>query len=205
MNESDSDTVRDDRKDPDSAHEDGNVEVEFIEANAEAATDSRSDSAHTAETQKPQPEESSVETELAQTKDRLLRLAAEFDNFKKRTARQFTAIVENAQTEILADLLSVQDNLERALAVDQSAADYASLKRGIGLIAAQIGHILKKNGVEAFESRGKQFDPNLHEAVMTVKTPDVAEHSVVDEFAKGYKYKDRVLRHAKVSVADSGE
>jgi molecular chaperone GrpE len=147
----------------------------------------------------------STEDQLREKEDQCLRLAAEFDNYKKRTARQFVSILESAQAEVIMELLTIQDNFERALQVENNEGDFADFKKGVELIFSQLADLLKKNGVEPFESVGEKFDPNYHEALMTVKTDDQEEGTIVEEFTKGYKFKDRILRHAKVSVAQARE
>lgn len=158
-----------------------------------------------AEQEPPAPEPPSPEEIIRQQEDKYLRLAAEFDNYKKRNARQFAQVIESANADILKELLTVQDNFERALQVEEDATDLPSFKKGVELIFTQILDVLKKNGAEPFESVGKQFDPNIHEALMTVETDDVEPNSVVEEFSKGYMLNDKVLRHAKVSVAKAKE
>ncbi len=143
----------------------------------------------------------SLEDQLREKEDRYLRLAAEFDNYKKRTTRQFASMMDSAQAEIFSEILTIQDNFERALQVDDSSGDYADFKKGVELIFAQLADLLKKHSVEPFQSAGEKFDPNLHEALMTVESDDHEEGVIVEELTKGYKFKDRVLRHARVSVA----
>jgi len=143
----------------------------------------------------------SLEELLREKEDQYLRLAAEFDNFRKRNARQFTQVIESAQADIYSELLTVIDNFHRALEVKNGDADFDSYRKGVELIYAQLVDFLKKNKVEPFDSVGEKFDPNLHDAMMTVPTDEVEEGTVVEEFAKGYKLKDRVLRHARVAVA----
>ena len=150
-------------------------------------------------------ESPSIEDQLRDKEDQCLRLAAEFDNYKKRTARQFALILESAQAEVITELLTIQDNFERALQVENSKGDFADFRKGVELIFSQLADLLKKNGVEPFESVGEKFDPNYHEAMMTVESDDKEDGTIVEEFTKGYKFKDRILRHAKVSVAQAKE
>jgi len=148
-----------------------------------------------------QPEAPDPEEKLRESEDRYLRLAAEYDNFRKRTAKQFATISESAIEDFALDLLNILDNFERALQVDTEKTDAESLKKGIELIFGQFTDLLKKKGVEPFDSVGEKFDPNLHEAMMTVESDEHEEGVVVSEFSKGYKLKDKILRHAKVSVS----
>jgi len=151
-----------------------------------------------AETEKAPP---TLEEQLRLKEDQYLRLAAEFDNFRKRNARQFAQIIESSQADIYTELLTVLDNFRRALEADNGTADSESFRKGVELIYSQLADFLKKNKVEPFDSVGEKFDPNVHEAIMTVQTDDHEEDTVVEEFEKGYKLRDRILRHARVSVA----
>lgn len=176
------------------------VEIEFKSSQPESDGEDS-----LAEGEKPQEEAEeappSLKEQLRAKEDQYLRLAAEFDNFRKRSARQFTQVIESAQADIYAELLTVIDNFHRALEVKNGNADFDSYRKGVELIYAQLTDFLKKNDVEAFDSVGEKFDPNLHDAMMTVPTEELEEGTVVEEFAKGYKLKDRVLRHARVAVA----
>ncbi len=174
--------------------EDGELVDEVIEA---SETEGKAD----VEEQQPV----SPEEKIRELEDKYLRLAAEFDNYKKRTAKQYLSIAENARAEILSELLTVQDNFERALEVDHESSDFADFRKGIELIFNQISDVLRKNGVEQFESIGCKFDPNLHEALMTVETEDADPDTIVQELTKGYKFNDKVLRHARVAVARESE
>lgn len=156
----------------------------------------------------PAPEaaaEPSLEQQLADARDRYLRLAAEFDNYRKRTSRQFTELREVALGEIVDELLTIQDNFERALVIDDNKTDLASFKKGVEMIFEQLKGLLARNGLEPFESVGHRFDPNLHDAMMTVETDEHEEGVVVEEMSRGYRLKDRVIRHAKVAVAKARE
>lgn len=142
--------------------------------------------------------------------DRYLRLAAEFDNFKKRTARQHTDIVERANDSVIFDLLGVIDDFERALGihspdgsqVETSADD--NFIAGIRLIYDKLIATLKNRGVEKMDVLNNPFDPVYHEAVMRVPS-DKEEGTVVGVVSPGYMIRDRVIRHAKVIVSASNE
>lgn len=179
------------------------IEVEIKGSQADERPDepSEPESGGDQESSEEVAEPVSLEDQLREKEDRYLRLAAEFDNYKKRTTRQFASMMDSAQAEIFSEILTIQDNFERALQVEDNSGDYADFKKGVELIFAQLADLLKKHGVEPFESAGERFDPNLHEALMTVESDDHEEGVIVEELTKGYKFKDRVLRHAKVSVA----
>jgi molecular chaperone GrpE len=146
--------------------------------------------------------ELSAEAERSAQDDRYLRLAAEFDNFRKRTAREWQDRVRSANAELLYDLLDVVDNFERALAVEHEKSAYAD---GVRMILQQLQAQLEKWGVEAMPAVGERFDPSRHEALLHVNSPDYDEGQVCQEIRRGYMLYDRVLRAAQVAVSKGAE
>jgi len=144
---------------------------------------------------------SELENALKEKEDKYLRLAAEFDNYKKRTSREFRLLIENANQELIRELLDILDNFRRALSVDKSSSDMESLHKGMELIYNQLDTLLRERGLEEIESVGRKFDPQLHEAVMITETGEFPEDHVAEELQKGYIFKGKVIRHSKVSVA----
>jgi molecular chaperone GrpE len=132
--------------------------------------------------------------------DRYLRLAAEFDNFRKRTEREMTEFKRRAADDVLLALLEVVDNLDRALEAS-SDGDPAVLREGVNAIRTQMGAILHREGLEPIEARGQTFDPYEMEAVMRMPSDEVAEGDVVRELQKGYRGRGYVLRPSKVIVS----
>lgn len=132
----------------------------------------------------------------------LQRTAAEFDNYKKRTAREKEALYQDATSDVVAAFLPVVDNLERAIQAASNDAGSNSLKEGIELVYRQFSEVLKKLNVEVIEAVGKEFDPNLHNAVSHIDDENYGENEVVEEFQKGYILKDKVIRHSMVKVAN---
>jgi molecular chaperone GrpE len=135
--------------------------------------------------------------------ERLLRTSADFDNFKKRAAREKQEAIKYANESLLQKLVSVLEHLDMALAAAQGAAPEAgqSLQAGVGMICQQFKNVLAEAGLEELDALGKPFDPNLHEALSQQETPDVPEGQVVQQLRKGYKFRDRLLRPASVVVA----
>ena len=131
--------------------------------------------------------------------DRLMRLAAEFDNFRKRSAREWKDYRERATSEVLREMIDLVDNFERAL--EASTEDAEGLRRGIELIHQQLLSSLKKFGIESVSAEGMEFDPKLHEALMMVDSDDVASQHVVQVIQKGYALNGEILRPARVSVS----
>lgn len=151
-------------------------------------------------------ETASLEKELDQTRQalqdyerRLLRLQADFDNFRKRMQKEQARWGEEAQLELVKSLLPVVDNLERAL--DQEGGDPDSIRQGVEMIYRQLREVLGQYGVERIAARGQPFDPNFHEAVMTEETGEEPEGTVLEEFRTGYTMGSRLLRPCSVKVA----
>jgi molecular chaperone GrpE len=135
--------------------------------------------------------------------DRLLRTTADFDNFKKRAAREKIEAAQYANYSLIQKLLPVLDNFEMALAAAQNAegGQLASFQSGVVMIQQQLKSALTETGLEEIDAAGKVFDPNLHEAVSEQESAGVAEGTVLQQLRKGYKLKDRLLRAATVIVA----
>lgn len=156
--------------------------------------------------------ESSMDTiqalsaERDEMKDRMLRIAADFENWKKRARKEQTDAELRAKEGVLKDMLEVMDNLERALGASAgqpgaSGADVASILKGIELVLRIFQGKLERYDVKPIEAKGKPFDPHLHEAISRVETADVPAGTVVTELQRGYRIGDRLLRPSMVSVA----
>ncbi len=132
--------------------------------------------------------------------DRLLRKTAEFENYRKRVDRERREQADYAASDVLTDLLPLVDDLERALQVDPESGAEA-YRKGVELIHKQMLDLLRRRGVTPIEAVGQQFDPHVHQAVAHEVVPGHAEGEVVEEFRRGYKLRDRLLRPAMVKVA----
>ena len=131
--------------------------------------------------------------------DRLARLQAEFENARKRTAREQQDFREYAMADAVKALLPILDSFERAL--QTSAADRSEFRSGVELIYKQLQDALSKLGLRAIPAKGELFDPHLHEAIEMVDTTEAADHQILEELQRGYKLKDRLLRPSMVRVA----
>lgn len=140
-----------------------------------------------------------LKAEKQQIYDRMIRLQAEFDNFKKRTQRERIAERKYQAQDLVTELLPALDNFERALQVEVTDAT-KSIMEGITMVYNQIKEALKSQGVEEIKTVGQEFDPNLHHAVMQVEEEDKQSNEIVEELQKGYLLKDRVIRPAMVKV-----
>lgn len=139
--------------------------------------------------------------------DRLLRTTADFDNFKKRAAREKQDAIKYATESLLQKIIPVLDNFEMALAAAQNntTADLKSVRDGVAMIHSQLKSTLTEAGLEEVDATGKPFDPNLHEAVSQQESDTVAEGQVLQQLRKGYKLRERLLRPATVVVAKKPE
>ena len=141
-----------------------------------------------------------VRRERDALQDRLLRTAAEFDNYRKRMDRERRELSEYATSDVLLDILPIVDNFERALQ-SPTGADVEAFRRGIELIHKQMLDLLRKRGVTPIDALGADFDPNVHQAVVQEPSDEYREGEVMQEFQRGYKLGDRLLRAAMVKVA----
>lgn len=145
-------------------------------------------------------EENPLEKELADTKDQLLRVTAEYANFRKRSEKEKNESFAFATAKAVGEILGVVDNLERALSNEQE--DYEGLKKGVQMTYDGLMASLEKLGVTACGEVGEQFDPNFHNAVMHIEDDSLGENVITDVFQKGYKINDKVVRPAMVKTAN---
>jgi len=151
----------------------------------------------------PESELEKLKAERAAYLDRAARIQAEFENFRKRQAREQQDFKEYAVADAIKALLPILDSLDRALRT--KAVSLEDFRGGIELIDKQFHDALAKLGVEPIEAQGQEFDPNFHQAVQMVDSDEVQDNHVIDEFQRGYKLKDRLLRPAMVRVARSAK
>jgi molecular chaperone GrpE len=137
---------------------------------------------------------------LEEADNRYLRLQADFDNFRRRTRLEIEAVEKYRAQKLVTELLPALDNFERALKLEADHEQTKSVLQGIEMVYRSLVDALKKEGVEAIEAVGKEFDPNFHQAVMTGEDENFGSNIVTDEFQKGYMLKDRVIRPSMVKV-----
>lgn len=172
---------------------------EILEETAET-TETEEDTQVSEEENKSEKKIAELEKEVAAAKEAHIRTLAEYDNFRKRTAKEKEAIYTDAKAVCMTELLPVLDNFDRALSVTDS--DVESYKKGMEMVNASFLEILKKLGVESFGEKGETFDPNFHNGVMHVDDEEMEENVIAEVFSKGYKIGDKVLRPAMVKVAN---
>jgi molecular chaperone GrpE len=182
--------------------EEANVDNDVVETieQAEAELVEEQEDNVQAELSKANEKIAELEAKLEEAESRILRQVADFENFKRRARLdQETAATYRSQS-LVTDLLPALDNFERALQIEATNDQAKSIMQGVEMVYRSIIDALKKEGVEAIEAVGTQFDPNVHQAVMQVSEPDTESNVVLEEFQKGYKLKDRVLRPSMVKV-----
>ena len=141
----------------------------------------------------------SPQNDLAAERDKYLRLAAEYDNFRKRSAKEREMIYSSARTDVITKMLPVYDNLERALKMECTDD---SFYKGVEMIMTQLLETLNDMGVQVISAVGEPFDPNRHNAVMSIEDPNLGENIVAEEYQKGFILGDRVIRFSTVVVAN---
>ena len=146
-----------------------------------------------------------LKSELKDKQDKMMRLQADFDNYRKRTAKEKTELAATIEQAFLKDLLPLLDNLSRATeAVENSEeSNVETLKKGIEMINQETVAAMGKHGLEAIETEGKMFDPNFHQAVMRVSDPDKEEGAIAAELQRGYIARGRVIRPSMVQVVSN--
>ena len=142
----------------------------------------------------------------AQHREGLLRVQADFENYRKRLEREKQEFINYANEALIFDLLNIIDDLERTLQISQEKhSDFAAFLKGIEMVLAHFYDLLKRQGLAPIEAKGKIFDPHFHEALLKLETNDYPEDTVVEELQRGYMLKERVIRTAKVKVSKRTE
>lgn len=178
------------------------VEAEIVEENENEAEVNESQEENKEDMlfgmRKVKDENKKLQNEVDALKDRLLRLSAEYDNFRKRTAKEKESIYTEACFDVLKEILPVVDNLERALVAEGNIDD---VKKGVEMTYKGVNNAFEKLGVQEIDATGA-FDPNLHQAVMHIQDEALEANVVAEVFQKGYQKGDKVLRHTMVKVAN---
>ena len=160
---------------------------------------------NTGETESSKNDVVEKETEILRAKveelnDKFLRQAAEFENFKRRNAKERIELIQTASKDVITDLLDVVDDSERAQKQMETTNDLELIKEGVSLVFSKLRNTLTAKGLKAMEAKGKPFDPDLHEAIAEIEAGDEMKGKVIDEIQKGYYLNDKIIRYAKVVV-----
>jgi len=173
------------------------------QANTEETNDSTVNSTDNSsqENENSQNESVLLQAQLDELKDKYLRLVADFDNFRKRTAKERLELIQTASKDVVTSLLTVLDDTERAEKQVQTAQDIEAVKEGIALVFGKLRTTLQAKGLKPMESIGTEFNPEYHEAITEIAAAtDDMKGKVIDEVQKGYYLNDKIIRHAKVVV-----
>ena len=177
-------------------------EVEEADARSEAEEEAKEEAASAekdaADTEK---EVAALKDALNEKDNKLKRLQADFENFRRRTNKEREEIGNVVTQELLKSLLPILDNFERAMAAEQK--DSEAFKKGVEMIYTQLQETLKNNGLEKIETEGKKFDPNFHQAVMRVENADLEDDTIAQELQKGYIVRGKVIRPSMVQVVSN--
>jgi len=176
-----------------------NIDEIQIDENAENPFKSKEE--NDAETVQAEVHDNKLKEEYDKLNSQYIRLAADFDNYRKRQAQEREQLLKFGMEEALKKMINVLDNFERAKKSLTDCEDYTKYQEAFDLLQKQVYEELAKLGMEIIEAEGKEFDPNFHEAVMQTPTSDSPEHTILAELQKGYKLGDKVLRPAMVNVA----
>lgn len=142
-----------------------------------------------------------LKAELEEGKDRYVRKVAEFENFKRRNARERVELIQTAGKEVITEMLDVLDDCDRAQRQIETTDSAKEIREGLLLVFNKLRNVLQARGLKAMETIGKEFDPDLHEAITEINAPtSELKGKVVDEVMKGYYLNDKIIRHAKVVV-----
>ncbi|MCL2512560.1 MAG: nucleotide exchange factor GrpE [Oscillospiraceae bacterium] len=174
--------------------------VDAVNAGIEKETLDGVDTEETKEEEK--SAEEILQDEIDSLNDRLLRVMAEYDNYRKRTAKEMEQKYGDSKADVIIKLLPVMDNFDRAEISGNSKKSFEEYKKGVEMIYAQLAETLKSMDAEAYGEAGEAFDPMLHNAVMHIEDESLPENVIASVFAKGYKMGERVLREASVQVAN---
>ena len=142
----------------------------------------------------------SLKAKIDEQADRFLRLVAEFDNYKRRNAKERMELIQTAGKEVITSLLDVLDDSERAQKVMETSEDVTQIREGISLVFTKLRNSLLSKGLKAMETKGTPFNPDLHEAITEIDAGPAMHGKVVDEVQKGYYLNDKIIRFAKVVV-----
>ena len=142
-----------------------------------------------------------LKAELEDAKDKVLRKAAEFDNFKRRNAKERLELIQTAGREVISELLTVLDDCDRAQKQLETSEDVGAIREGVMLVFNKLRTTLQSKGLKSMETKNQEFNPDVHEAITEIPAPSEAlKGKVVDEITKGYYLNDKIIRHAKVVV-----
>lgn len=185
----------------DDKNHDGNVSVNInFDENVAGSQHLNEPVAEESEVERLKAEIDSLNQKNAELNDKFLRQAAEFDNFRRRNAKERIELIQTAGKDVITDLLVVLDDSERAQKQMENTDDVTQIKEGVQLVFSKLRNTLSAKGLKPMDSVGQEFNPDLHEAITEIPAGEEMKGKVVDEVQKGYYLNDKIIRHAKVVV-----
>ena len=194
--EAETEEAKDSADAPEAEAQDAQASAEASEQEAEADAEEKEPDVETLK-----KKIASLEAEAKDREDKMLRLRADFENYRRRSTKEQAELGDTVTQALIKDLLPIIDNFDRAMSAEQKDSD--AFKKGVEMIYTQLGEILKKDGLEVIETEGKKFDPQFHQAVMRVENPDLPDDTIAQELQKGYMVKGRVIRPSMVQVVSN--
>lgn len=189
-----------DAKESDQAQEETQTQEGAQERSEESQGDQAEDNGCQEEAEKPEAGKDKKTQKIEALNDKMMRTMAEFENFRKRSEKEKSQMFEIGAKSVIEKILPVMDNFERGLASMEETPENKAVLDGMQMIYKQLGTAFDELGVTVIEAVGKEFDPNLHNAVMAVEDESMESNTVCEELQKGYMYKDTVVRHSMVKV-----
>jgi molecular chaperone GrpE len=160
-----------------------------------------SDQANEVGSQDDEDEQESFVQKLAALQDKYLRLMAEFDNYKRRSAKEYEKLIESANERLMVDIIEIRETFVRALEIKGSQKDFDTFQEGMKLIFTKMDDILRRHGLQTFAESGEPFDPLIHDAMLQMPHPEIPQNHISQIYEKGYRLKNKVIKHAKVVVS----
>jgi len=175
-------------------------ENEHPEVDEEIRTNLNSEETESTQNDAVEKETEILNAKVEELNDKFLRQAAEFENFKRRNAKERIELIQTASKDVITDLLDVVDDSERAQKQMETTNDLELIKEGVSLVFSKLRNTLTAKGLKAMEAKGKPFDPDLHEAIAEIEAGDEMKGKIIDEIQRGYYLNDKIIRYAKVVV-----
>ncbi|MDR0330178.1 MAG: nucleotide exchange factor GrpE [Chitinispirillales bacterium] len=146
-----------------------------------------------------------LKLEIEAGKDRYLRLMAEFDNYKRRAGKEYERLIESANEKLILEMVDVRENFDRALKSGEAGGEFAAFYDGMKLIFTKFDEVLARSGLTVFAEAGEPFDPTIHDALMKAAHAEVPADRIAEVFERGYRLKDKVVKHARVIVSSGDQ
>jgi len=181
--------------------DDGSEDIDTILKEAEQSANAEAQQQESASAGPASADVEALKREVEAGKDRYLRLMAEFDNYKRRSSRDYERLVDSANEKLILEMVDVRENFDRALKSGEAGGEFAPFFEGMRMIFAKFEEVLNRNGLTVFAEPGEPFDPAVHDALMNTQHAEIPADHIAQVFEHGYRLKDKVVKHARVIVS----